>query len=93
MLFNFRILPLTPPKYGNLASFPSLSFEFPALLHYQELDSLIADSGPIYHDLVRDFYANLSIANGCIFTSKVKKNVIALSLDEFGNFLDIPYEG
>lgn len=91
--FNFRNYPLNPPKYGNLALFPSLSFDFLALFHHQGLDSLIADSGPIYPDLVRIFYANPSIAKGCIFTSHVKGKYIVLTLEEFGKCLDIPYEG
>lgn len=72
LLLNFRSHTLTLSKYGNMSSFPSLGFDFPTLFHHQELDTLIANSGSIYTDLVRAFYANLSIENGCVFTSNVK---------------------
>lgn len=72
LLLNFRNHTLTLPKYGNMSSFPFLSFDFPALFHYQELDTLISHSGSIYIDLVRAFHANLSIENGCVLTSNVK---------------------
>lgn len=91
--FNFKNYPLNPHKHGNLASFPSLSFDFLALFHHQGLDSLIADSKSIYPDLVRVFYANLSITKGYVFTSHVKGKDIVLTLEEFGKCLDIPYEG
>ncbi|KAI5397255.1 hypothetical protein KIW84_063177 [Lathyrus oleraceus] len=51
LLLNFRNRPPTPQKYGNMSTFPSLSFDFPTLFHFQGFDTLIADSGPIYPDL------------------------------------------
>lgn len=81
-----------PYKYDNITSFPSSSFDFPTLLHHQGLDSLIADSGSIYPDLVKDFYENLSITPGCILSSKVKGKDIVPSMEDFRRCLDIPYD-
>lgn len=82
-----------PPKYCNLPSFSAHSFNFHEPLKYQHLESLISDSGPIYPDLVKEMFTNLSIGTGCVLSSKVKDKNIVLSLEEFGNCLDVPFEG
>lgn len=92
LLLNFRNRH-PPPKYGDMSTFPSLSFDFTTLFHFQGLDTLIAELGSIYPDLVRSFYANLYIGKGCIFSSRVKGKEIVLTMEEFGKFLDVPSEG
>lgn len=82
-----------PQKYINLPSFPTHNFNFHEPLKYKHLESLISISGPIYPNLVKDFFSNLSIGTGCVFYSKVKDKNIMLSLEEFGLFLDVSSEG
>lgn len=93
LFLSFKNHSLTPPKYGNLSTFLSSSFNFPALFHFHGLDVLIADSGPIYHNLVKAFYVNLSIGKGCIVSSVVKGKAILLTMEEFGKCLEVPFEG
>ncbi|KAI5447087.1 hypothetical protein KIW84_014801 [Lathyrus oleraceus] len=93
LLLSFKNHSLTLPKYGNLSTFLSSSFDFPALFHFQGLDVLIADAGPIYHNLVKAFYANLSIGKGCIVSSTIKGKEILLTMEEFGKCLEVPSEG
>ncbi|KAI5387242.1 hypothetical protein KIW84_073400 [Lathyrus oleraceus] len=93
LLLNFINYSLTPQKYGNLSTFPSSSFNFPALFHFQEFDVLIADSGPISPDLVRSFYANLSIGKGCIVSFTVKEKEILLTMEDFRKCLEVPFVG
>lgn len=93
LLLNFINRSLTPQKFGNLSTFPSSSFDFPALFHFQELDALIADFGSIYSDLIRAFYANLSIGKCCFISSTVKGKKILLTMEEFGKCLEVPYVG
>lgn len=59
---NVRNRPLMPPKYGNLASFPSHSFDFHEILNVQGVEDLISDNGSVYPNLVKEFFDNFSIA-------------------------------
>lgn len=93
LLFNFSTRPLTPPKYGNLDSFPSSSFKFHSLLTFQGIRNFIEDSGYVYPDLVKEFYANLEITRDFSVTSLVKNIEILLILEEFGVCLGIPSTG
>ncbi|KAI5431145.1 hypothetical protein KIW84_035343 [Lathyrus oleraceus] len=93
LLFNFSTIPLTPPKYGNLDSFPSLSFNFHPLLTFQGISNFIEDSGYVYPDLVKEFYANLEITRDFSVSSLVKNTEIFLTLEEFGVCLSIPSTG
>lgn len=69
LLFNIKSRPLTPLKYGNLVSFPSSSFNFHGLFNFQGISDFIGDYGYIYLNLVKYFYANLSIGVDCIPSS------------------------
>ncbi|KAI5429316.1 hypothetical protein KIW84_034075 [Lathyrus oleraceus] len=93
LLLGFRVRHLTPQKYGNLSTFLSTSFDFPALFHFQGLSVLIADSGRIYPNLVKTFYEFFSIGKGCIVSSIVKAKEILLTMEEFGKCLEVSYEG
>lgn len=84
---------MTPQKYGNIFSFATVSFDFPALLYHQKLNNLIADSGPFFPNLVREFYAIMNISTDSLFISEVKGKDIAFSLEDFGKCLEIPFEG
>lgn len=93
LLFNFSTIPLTPPKYGNLDSFPSSSFNFHPLLTFQGIRNFLEDSGYVYPDLVKVFYANFEITRDCSVSSLVKNTEILLTLEEFGVCLGIPSTG
>ncbi|KAI5445251.1 hypothetical protein KIW84_013480 [Lathyrus oleraceus] len=90
LLFNFSTRPLTPPKYSNLDSFPSSSFKFHSLLTFQGIRNFIEDSGYVYPNLVKEFYANLEITRDFSVTSLVKNTEILLTLEELGVCLGIP---
>lgn len=74
---------LTTQTYGILSAFQASSLYFPELLHFQWLGTLISYFGPYYPDLVRYFYSNLSIGNGCTVKSCVKGINIELSMEDF----------
>lgn len=54
---------------------------------------MIYDFGPFYPDLVKVFYSNLSIDPDCVVKSSAKGKQIVLTMEDFGEFLSIPYEG
>ncbi|CAI8593479.1 unnamed protein product [Vicia faba] len=93
LLSGFRIMSIIIPKYVNLTTFPSCSFNFPALFEYQHVNGFVSEYGPYYPDLVRGFYAYLSIQPGCAFHTKVRGLKIGMTLAELGNCLGVPYEG
>lgn len=68
-------------------------FQFPTMLECQGIVDFISDSGLFYQDLVRDFYAHFTILPDCVFSSTVRGIDIAMSLEDFGACLCVPFEG
>ncbi|KAI5439969.1 hypothetical protein KIW84_025359 [Lathyrus oleraceus] len=93
MMTSFRQRNVLLPKFGNVDTFPSSSFQFPAILHYQGVVDFVLDSGLFYQDLVREFYAHFTILPGCAFSTIVRGTEIAMSLEDVGVCLDVPSEG
>lgn len=91
--FPFWNRALSSIKYGNLDSFPPTSFNFNPLQRYLGITNFIETSGFVYPNLVKDFYANLSISRDGTLSSKVKNTNIILSLADFGVWLGIPSAG
>ncbi|WP_206516582.1 hypothetical protein, partial [Mesorhizobium sp. Primo-A] len=78
------------PKYGTLNSFSA--FQFPELLKAQHVEEFIGYKGPVYPDLVRVFYCNLT-QDGNVLVSRVKGKTIRLNTKTIGEILNIPFEG
>jgi hypothetical protein len=83
---------LTPPKYGNLTTFPSRVFYFPDLYREQKVYDFISDSGSYYPDLVKAFYCNMKFENNVV-TSVAKEIPISLPVQKLGECIKIPFEG
>lgn len=92
-MLAFRNHVLKTPKYGNLSSFPTSSFDILKLLNHQGLGILISYFGLCFPYLVQTFYCNISISTWCIVKSCVKGNDIVLSMEDFGRCLDVSFEG
>lgn len=80
------------PKFGKLKTFPSSSIQFPSMLEYQGVIDFVSDSGLFYQDLVKDFYAHLTILPVCAFSSTVRGICIEMSLEYVGACLGFPSE-
>lgn len=63
-MLAFRNRSQTAPKYSNVSSFPTSSFDSPKFLNHQGLGILILYFGPYLFDLVSNFYCYMSIGNG-----------------------------
>lgn len=72
MMSSFKQRNVLLLKHGNIDTFPSSSFQFPAILQYQGVVDFISDSGMFYQDLVREFYAHFTILPGYAFSTTVR---------------------
>ncbi|KAI5402949.1 hypothetical protein KIW84_050518 [Lathyrus oleraceus] len=93
MMTSFRQCNVLLPKFGNIGTFPSSSFQFPTILHYQGVVDFVSNSGLFYQDLVREFYAHFTILPGCAFNTTIRGIEIAMSLEDVGACLGVPSEG
>ncbi|KAI5432725.1 hypothetical protein KIW84_020141 [Lathyrus oleraceus] len=93
MMLSFRQRNVLLSEYGNIDTFPSSSFQFPAILQYQGVVDFVSDSGLFYQDLVREFYAHFTILPDCDFSTTVRGTEISMSLEDVGACLGVPSKG